>query len=92
MEITVNGEARQIGAGTSISALLVALEVKMPDTVSVELNGEILDRDVFGSTTVVDGDKIEFLYFMGGGAATRPTGSVLAQQREDGPWVSRTRR
>ena len=39
----------------------------MPDMVSVELNGEYLDRDVFDSTPVKDGDEVEFLYFMGGG-------------------------
>jgi sulfur carrier protein len=39
----------------------------MPDMVSVELNGTILDRGSFESTTVKDGDKLEFLYFMGGG-------------------------
>jgi sulfur carrier protein len=33
----------------------------------VELNGEILDRPVFESTPVKEGDAIEFLYFMGGG-------------------------
>jgi sulfur carrier protein len=36
--------------------------------VSVEYNGEILDRGAFPSTTLKPGDKIEFLYYMGGGA------------------------
>ena len=39
----------------------------MPEMVSVEYNGEILDRENFDSTAVKDGDEIEFLYFMGGG-------------------------
>ena len=39
----------------------------MPEMVSVELNGEFLRREVFESTTLKEGDKVEFLYFMGGG-------------------------
>lgn len=43
-------------------------QVKMPDVVSVELNGSILARTAFGSTGLKDGDPVEFLYSMGGGA------------------------
>ena len=39
----------------------------MPDMVSIEYNGTILNRDDYDSTIVNDGDRIEFLYFMGGG-------------------------
>jgi len=39
----------------------------MPDMVSVELNGQILKRSDFENTVLKDGDKAEFLYFMGGG-------------------------
>jgi len=39
----------------------------MPDYVSVELNGEIVDRQEFGTRRVSPGDVVEFLYFMGGG-------------------------
>ena len=35
--------------------------------VSVELNGDILDREAFDSTNLKDDDQVEFLYFMGGG-------------------------
>jgi sulfur carrier protein len=43
----------------------------MPDMVSVELNGEILERSLFESTLLKEGDRVEFLYFMGGGSASR---------------------
>ena len=39
----------------------------MPEMVSVEYNGDILDRDKFEKTQIKEGDEIEFLYFMGGG-------------------------
>lgn len=38
--------------------------------VSVQLNGEILERDDFTSKVVGDGDELEFLYFMGGGSGS----------------------
>jgi sulfur carrier protein len=41
----------------------------MPEMVSVELNGQILRRTEFDATILKDDDKVEFLYFMGGGHA-----------------------
>lgn len=68
MKIKVNGEETTLDQETlSVSELLKVKEVKMPDMVSVEYNGEILDREAFDSTTVKEGDELEFLYFMGGG-------------------------
>lgn len=69
MQLTVNGEAKEI-AGTdslTIDEALAALHVSDPLYVTVELNGDVLERDAFGSTRVKDGDTLEFLYFMGGG-------------------------
>lgn len=68
MKLTVNGESVDVGDGINVTELLKVQEVKMPDMVSVELNGEILDRDKFDNTTLNDGDTVELLYFMGGGA------------------------
>ncbi|MHC4087967.1 MAG: sulfur carrier protein ThiS, partial [Planctomycetota bacterium] len=50
--------------------LLVEQKVKMPDMVSVELNGQILRRTEFEQTVLKNDDKVEFLYFMGGGRGT----------------------
>jgi sulfur carrier protein len=35
--------------------------------VSVELNGQILERSKFEDTVLKDGDKVEFLFFAAGG-------------------------
>ncbi|MFC1463155.1 sulfur carrier protein ThiS [Verrucomicrobiota bacterium] len=67
MNITINGEQTDVADEISVSELLVAKEVKMPDTVTVELNGNILDRTKFDETVVKESDAVEFLYFMGGG-------------------------
>ncbi len=67
MKLMMNGKESNLAEGLTISQLLIAQEVKMPEMVSVELNGQILKRSEFESTTLNQGDKIEFLYFMGGG-------------------------
>ena len=69
MLLTVNGKPATLEGKTTldIPALLDELKVAQPEYVTVELNGEILDRESFASTTVKNGDTIEFLYFMGGG-------------------------
>ncbi|MFZ3209381.1 MAG: sulfur carrier protein ThiS [Geobacteraceae bacterium] len=69
MNLTVNGKPATIDGetGLNISALLTALQVQQPEYVTVELNGDILEREQFEVTCVKDGDVLEFLYFMGGG-------------------------
>ncbi len=67
MNLKVNGDDTEAPEGTNVLALLTLKEVKMPEMVSVELNGEILDREAFESTALKENDAVEFLYFMGGG-------------------------
>jgi sulfur carrier protein len=70
MNLTVNGKPASIAEENpvSITLLLEALQVAQREYVTVELNGDILDRGDFEGATVKDGDTVEFLYFMGGGA------------------------
>jgi len=69
MNLTVNGKAAAVAHDAlSISKLLEELQVAQREYVTVELNGDILDRDDFDTVTVKDGDTVEFLYFMGGGS------------------------
>jgi sulfur carrier protein len=67
MNLMVNGNAVDIQEGITVTELLREQKVKLPDMVSVELNGEILERAAFATTTLEAGDTVEFLYFMGGG-------------------------
>jgi sulfur carrier protein len=70
MNLVVNGKTTNITDGLTISQLLVQENVKMPQMVSVELNGQILRRSQYEETTLKEDDKVEFLYFMGGGNVT----------------------
>ena len=69
MNIKLNGENEILEKDSlTVTELLTVKDVKMPEMVSVEVNGNILDRADFTTTVVKDGDEVEFLYFMGGGA------------------------
>jgi len=67
VQIKVNGAPQEIEAGLSIADLLVRHKVEQPDMVSVQLNGEFVQRDRVTATVLKEGDEIDFLYFMGGG-------------------------
>ena len=67
MQITANGKPAEVTGGITVAELLREQKVATPEYVSVELNGEIIAREDFATTVVFEGDKVEFLYFMGGG-------------------------
>ena len=68
MNLVINGQSESHTQTTlTVQELLVVKDVKMPEMVTVELNGNILDRAAFPTTSLKDGDTLEFLYFMGGG-------------------------
>jgi len=67
MNLVVNGKKTNITDRLTVSQLLLEENVKMPQMVSVELNGQILRRSDFEQTILKEDDKVEFLYFMGGG-------------------------
>lgn len=69
MNLTVNGKQTTIDAkeNFTITDLLGELKVRQAEFLTVELNGEILDRNDFDATTVQEGYQVEFLYLMGGG-------------------------
>jgi sulfur carrier protein len=68
MNLVINGKETNITDGLTVNQLLVQENVQMPDMVSVELNGQILKRTRFEEAILKDNDKVEFLYFMGGGS------------------------
>lgn len=68
MNIKVNGKDRFIDERPlSIAELLKKEKVENPEMVSVQLNGEFVDKGRFGAVRLKDADEVEFLYFMGGG-------------------------
>lgn len=68
MKVIINGKEEHLNhEELSVVDLLNEKKVEMPDMVSVQLNGGMLKRDEFESVHIKENDRIEFLYFMGGG-------------------------
>ncbi|MBQ3635433.1 MAG: sulfur carrier protein ThiS [Bacteroidales bacterium] len=68
-KITVNGESKEVRDGITLKALIEESGVLQPDMVSVQLNEQFAEREEWDRTVIKEGDSIDFLYFMGGGAA-----------------------
>ena len=67
MFVTINGEKRALPAAQTIEGLLESLGVDVRK-VAVELNLEIVPRSAYGDTAVAEGDRLEIVHFIGGGA------------------------
>ena len=66
MNLTVNGEARDLESRGTISDLLASLQLT-EKTVLVELNGQAVRRFEFRSARLADGDIVEIVRMLGGG-------------------------
>lgn len=65
--LTVNGDRRELPAGTTLAGLLQQHDLD-PRLVVVERNRAILrDRDAYASVRLADGDVLELVHFVGGG-------------------------
>lgn len=66
MQVKINGKSEELQGSSTVLDLLKAKNID-PHMVAVELNSQMLERDRLGTTSVKDGDQLEFLFYMGGG-------------------------
>lgn len=66
MRVTVNGEATEVPAGTSVAALLAALEIE-PRGVAVAVDGEVVTRRTWAERPLAAGERVEILSIAQGG-------------------------
>lgn len=67
MKIQVSGETKEVKDGITISELIQEEKVETPEYVSVSVNEEFIQKSDFDTLSLKEGDRVEFLYFMGGG-------------------------
>ena len=67
-KIQVNGEVQEVQLPLSLSELIRQNDVQQPDMVSVQVNEDFVDRSEWEKTQIQEGDSVDFLFFMGGGA------------------------
>ena len=68
-KIYVNGDAQEVSLPLNLSELIQKQNVLQPEMVSVQVNEEFAEREDWESIQLKEGDKVDFLYFMGGGQA-----------------------
>lgn len=70
LRIVVNGETRELaGVADPASLADVVRELGLKsDRIAVEHNGEIATRSQWGELSIRDGDRLEVVHFVGGGA------------------------
>ena len=61
-KIYVNGDAQEVSLPLNVSEL-----IQQHEMVSVQVNEEFAEREDWESIQLKEGDKVDFLYFMGGG-------------------------
>ena len=66
-KIYVNGDAQEVNLPLNVSELIKQSDVQQPDMVSVQVNEEFAEREDWETIQLKEGDKVDFLYFMGGG-------------------------
>ena len=67
MKLTVNGKMFEANPTISVIELLKEKNVESPDMVAVEINGKIIRKEKYSQIELRENDRVEFLYFMGGG-------------------------
>jgi sulfur carrier protein len=65
MQVKINGKPEEF-IGGSVLDLLTAKKIE-PQMVAVEINDSMVEREHLGSTQLKEGDRLEFLFYMGGG-------------------------
>ncbi len=71
MTISLNGEPHDIPGPLSIASLLDQLDIDAR-RVAVEHNLVVVKRAAFEQTIVKEGDQLEIVNFVGGGASPQP--------------------
>jgi len=67
LQITLNGDTHEVAGPLTVSELLAQLQIDAR-RVAVEHNLVVLKRDAYDRTTVREGDEVEIVNFVGGGA------------------------
>ncbi len=67
MTILLNGEPKEIPAHLAVAGLIQELGLT-PERLAVEVNRRIIRRADWPSTRLAEGDKVEIVHFVGGGA------------------------
>jgi thiamine biosynthesis protein ThiS len=83
--VTVNGEKRQLDGPTKLTAFLETLDIN-PRHVAVAHNETVLQRQKWSEVVLQDGDILEIVRMVGGGAQARTRKEPLSRYWSTAPW------
>ena len=66
MQITVNGEPRDVASGLTVAQLIEELRLPTP-YFAVEVNRQVVPRREHAAHRLADGDRLEIVTLVGGG-------------------------
>ena len=66
MLVQVNGENRETNDDSTLADLVRELALA-PARIAIELNQQVVRRDLWAETSLAEGDRIEIVHFVGGG-------------------------
>ena len=66
MHVQVNGESREVPAGTTVADLVANLAAS-GQRFAVEINEELVPRSGHASRALAEGDRVEVVHAIGGG-------------------------
>jgi sulfur carrier protein len=66
MKVMVNGDSTDIREGSTVAGLLEDLQIGR-DRVAVEVGLEIVPKACYDTHTLLEGDRVEIVQFVGGG-------------------------
>ncbi len=67
MEIHLNDETREVPDNVSLQQLIANLNLA-PERIAIEVNHNVIRRSHWPSTVLKEGDRVEIVHFVGGGA------------------------
>ena len=85
MDLTINGERRKFSSTITVEQLLGEIGLD-PRKVAVERNLEIVPKSEYSGLALDDGDKLEIVHFIGGGAPDEVAGKEAAPGLGEDAW------
>ena len=67
-QIIVNDEKQEVTLPLILAELIKINKVFQPEMVTIQVNEEFVEKEDYEKIQLKEGDRIDFLYFMGGGA------------------------
>lgn len=66
-QIIVNDEKQEVTLPLTLAELIKINKVFQPEMVTIQVNEEFVEREDYEKIQLKEGDRVDFLYFMGGG-------------------------